>query len=51
MIAMCYNFKVLSNHNPKEQHFNIMWNISHPDMVTSEEYDQVFIASQLGPKL
>lgn len=38
----------LSRYHPKEQHFNIMWNISHPDEVTIEEYNQyqhVFIAS------
>lgn len=38
----------LSRYKPKEQHFNIMWNISHPDDVTIEEYDQyqhVFVAS------
>jgi O-antigen biosynthesis protein len=39
----------LSRYQPKEQHFNIMWNISHPDEVTVEEYNQyqhVFIASE-----
>jgi len=39
----------LSRYQPKPQHFNIMWNISHPDEVTVEEYNQyqqVFIASQ-----
>ncbi|MBI4813208.1 MAG: glycosyltransferase [Methanobacterium sp.] len=39
----------LSRYQPKEQHFNIMWNISHPDEVTIEEYNQyqhIFIASQ-----
>jgi glycosyltransferase involved in cell wall biosynthesis len=39
----------LTKYNPKEQHFNIMWNISHPDMVTLDEYnhyDHVFIASE-----
>ncbi|MDO5836953.1 MAG: glycosyltransferase [Methanobacterium sp.] len=39
----------LSRYQPKSQHFNIMWNISHPDEVTIEEYNQyqhVFIASQ-----
>ncbi|WP_300427838.1 glycosyltransferase [Methanobacterium sp.] len=39
----------LSRYNPKPQHFNIMWNISHPDEVTIEEYNQyqhVFIASE-----
>ncbi|MBU4536085.1 MAG: glycosyltransferase [Euryarchaeota archaeon] len=39
----------LSRYQPKPQHFNIMWNISHPDKVSIEEYNQyqhVFIASQ-----
>ena len=39
----------LSRYNPKPQHFNMMWNISHPDDVTIEEYNQyqhVFIASE-----
>jgi len=40
----------LSRYTPKENHFNIMWNISHPDMVEIEEYNQydhVFIASKI----
>lgn len=40
----------LSKYNPKKQHFNIMWNISHPDKVKIEEYSQydyVFIASEI----
>ena len=39
----------LSRYQPKPQHFNMMWNISHPDDVTIEEYNQyqhVFIASE-----
>ncbi|WP_052374293.1 glycosyltransferase [Methanobacterium sp. SMA-27] len=39
----------LSQYKPKKQHFNIMWNISHPDKVTVEEYneyDYVLIASE-----
>ena len=39
----------LSRYKPKKQHFNIMWNISHPDDVSIEEYNQydhVFIASE-----
>lgn len=39
----------LSRYQPKPQHFNIMWNISHPDEVTVNEYNQyqyVFIASE-----
>ncbi len=40
----------LSRYKPKKQHFNIMWNISHPDKVSIKEYNQydhVFIASAL----
>ncbi len=40
----------LSEYKPKKQHFNIMWNISHPDDVRIDEYNQydhVFIASEL----
>ncbi|MDO8870921.1 MAG: glycosyltransferase [Methanobacteriaceae archaeon] len=40
----------LSKYKPKKQHFNIMWNISHPDKVEIEEYNQydhVLIASQI----
>lgn len=39
----------LSRYTPKKGHFNIMWNISHPDKVEIEEYnryDHVFIASE-----
>jgi O-antigen biosynthesis protein len=39
----------LNTYNPKKQHFNIMWNISHPDEIAIEEYnkyDHVFIASK-----
>jgi len=38
----------LSKYHPKKQHYNVMWNISHPDDIKLEEYnryDQVFIAS------
>ncbi len=38
----------LSVYRPKLQHRNLMWNISHPDDVTPEEYegyDGVFVAS------
>jgi GT2 family glycosyltransferase/spore maturation protein CgeB len=38
----------LSKYKPKANHFNIMWNISHPDKVTIDEYNQynyVFISS------
>lgn len=40
----------LSRYNPKPYHFNIMWNISHPDEVEINEYNQydhVFIASEI----
>jgi len=39
----------LSRYEPKKHHFNIMWNISHPDDVSVDEYnlyDHVFIASE-----
>ncbi len=39
----------LSKYKPKKQHFNIIWNISHPDEIEMEEYneyDHVFIASE-----
>ena len=39
----------LSEYKPKMHHQNIMWNISHPDLVSLEEYskyDHVFIASK-----
>ena len=38
----------LSIYTPKSQHYNIMWNISHPDDITFgeyEKYDKVYIAS------
>lgn len=38
----------LERYRTKKEHFNIMWNISHPDMISDEEYrayDHVFIAS------
>ena len=38
----------LSVYTPKSQHYNIMWNISHPDDVTLGEYnsfDKVYVAS------
>jgi GT2 family glycosyltransferase/spore maturation protein CgeB len=43
----------LSKYAPKDYHYNIMWNISHPDKITMEEYyayDQVYIASELWTK-
>lgn len=39
----------LSNYKPKVQHYNIMWNISHSDLVSLKEYesyDHIFIASK-----
>ncbi|MEL7035959.1 MAG: tetratricopeptide repeat protein [Cyanobacteria bacterium J06592_8] len=38
----------LSQYQPKSYQINLMWNISHPDQVSLEEYeqyDQVFVAS------
>ena len=40
----------LSRYKTKSHQINLMWNISHPDKVTLdeyEEYDKVFIASEL----
>jgi len=40
----------LSKYDPKPNHYNIMWNISHPDKVDIAEYNQydhVLIASKL----
>jgi glycosyltransferase involved in cell wall biosynthesis len=40
----------LSKYKPKTDQFNIMWNISHPDMISTEEYneyDYVLIASDI----
>jgi spore maturation protein CgeB len=42
-------FRGLSRYTVKPHQLNIMWNISHPDKVTIneyEEYDKVFIASE-----
>jgi O-antigen biosynthesis protein len=39
----------LSQYNPQPFHFNMLWNISHPDEIQLseyEKYDQVFIASK-----
>ncbi|MCB0487326.1 MAG: glycosyltransferase [Cyclobacteriaceae bacterium] len=41
-------FRGLSRYYPKKWHFNMMWNISHPDEIQLEEYqqfDHVFVAS------
>jgi len=38
----------LSQYTPKPYHINLMWNISHPDKVSIEEYEQfdyIFVAS------
>lgn len=38
----------LVEYNTKHQHLNLMWNISHPDSISDEEYEKfdiVFIAS------
>ncbi|MDJ0633115.1 MAG: glycosyltransferase [Xenococcaceae cyanobacterium MO_188.B29] len=38
----------LSEYTPKPDHINLMWNISHPDKVSREEYeryDHIFVAS------
>lgn len=43
----------LSIYNTQQQHFNIMWNISHPDAISNKEYesyDQIFVASDFWAK-
>ncbi len=43
----------LSKYTPKSIHYNIMWNISHPDLISIGEYDsynQVYIASLFWAK-
>ena len=43
----------LSEYSPKPHQRNVMWNISHPDKVSDEEYqryDHVFVASALHAK-
>ncbi|WP_238858720.1 glycosyltransferase [Clostridium sp. YIM B02569] len=40
----------LNKYEPKNYHYNIMWNISHPDKITMEEYysyDTTYIASEI----
>lgn len=40
----------LSKYKPKPYHYNIMWNISHPDKIEIDEYNQydhVFVASNI----
>lgn len=39
----------LVKYDPKPEHFNVMWNISHPDKIDIDEYneyDHVFVASE-----
>ena len=46
-------FRGLRYYQTKPQQVNIMWNISHPDMLSLEEYeayDKVFIASEYWAK-
>ncbi|MBR5230894.1 MAG: glycosyltransferase [Clostridia bacterium] len=43
----------LSIYQPKPEHINIMWNISHPDAVSDQEYngyDAVYVASEIWAK-
>ncbi len=43
----------LSEYEPRKDHINLMWNISHPDKVSLDEYekyDHVFIASEFYAK-
>ncbi|HIQ14856.1 MAG TPA: hypothetical protein EYH38_04690, partial [Leucothrix sp.] len=47
-------FRGLSRYKVKPHQINIMWNISHPDDVTLDEYDdydKVFIASNYWSKI
>lgn len=40
----------LNRYSVKEHHYNVMWNISHPDRISFNEYetyDHVFIASKI----
>lgn len=44
----------LSQYRPHPEHVNVMWNISHPDQVSFEEYEQyhlVYVASLSYPEL
>lgn len=44
------HFRGLSRYKVKPGHFNIMWNISHPDDISIEEfeqYDMVLVSSQM----
>lgn len=43
----------LSRYVPEKKHINIMWNISHPELISEEEYseyDIVFVASDILAK-
>ena len=45
----CLPDQGLSEYIPSSSHLNILWNISHPDKVSSDEYDNydhVFVASE-----
>lgn len=49
LFDMVFVLRGLSEYKPKQQHFNIMWNISHPDLVSLNEYkkyNHVFISSK-----
>lgn len=44
------HFRGLSSYSVKKHHFNIMWNISHPDNITREEYeryDLILVSSEM----
>ena len=46
---VCLVLRGLSEYMPSSSQFNIMWNISHPDKVSHDEYDNydhVFVASE-----
>ncbi|WP_455645354.1 glycosyltransferase family protein [Methanosphaera sp.] len=53
IVDMIFVLRGLSKYEPQTQHYNIMWNISHPDIVDNDEYNQynhVFIASDKWSK-
>lgn len=48
-IDIVFLLRGLIEYNPKPDHLNLMWNISHPDEIALEEYEKydfVFIASK-----
>lgn len=50
IVDMVFVLRGLSKYEPKIQHFNMMWNISHPDLIDLDEYnmyDHIFIASKI----